>query len=84
MINKNWVTVSRSNIDEALEWAKEHNEYITNDYGVVGGRTEHYQRGTDYDNIDFFFVVSDVMNEFAMLFGGRINRNIENTQKNPS
>ena len=68
-IVKNWVTVPRANVDQALIWAKKYSHYITNDYAVIGGRTEHYQQGDDYDNIDFFFVVSNVMNEFDKLFG---------------
>ena len=66
---KNWVTVSRDNLDMALKWAKKHPQYITNDYAVVGGRIEHYQRGDDYYNIDFFFNVGDVMEEFEQYFG---------------
>ena len=66
---KNWVTVSRDNLDKALEWAKKHPQYITNDYAVVGGRIEHYQRGDDYYNIDFFFNVDYVMKEFEQKFG---------------
>jgi len=72
-IVKNWVTVPRVNADKALSWAKQWNEYITNDYAVIGGRTEHYQKGNDYDNFDYFFAVggmgSGIIDEFNRLFG---------------
>lgn len=68
-IVKNWVTVPRANVDKALAWAKKRHQYITNDYAVIGGRREHYQKGNDYDNFDFFFAVSDTMTEFNKLFG---------------
>jgi hypothetical protein len=69
-IVKNWVTVPKKNVDEALSWAKQFNDYITNDYAVVGGRIEHYQQGNDYDNFDFFFEPkSKVLKEFVELFG---------------
>ena len=54
-IVKNWVTVPRANVDEALKWAKQYGEYITNDYAVIGGRIEYYQKGNDSENFDFFF-----------------------------
>ena len=68
-IIKNWVTVPRANIDNALKWAKQYREYITNDYSVIGGRTDTYQKGNDYANFDFFFAVSDIMTEFHNHFG---------------
>ena len=68
-LDKNWVTVSRADVGKALVWAKTHSEYITNDYSVIGGRTEHYQKGNDYNNFDFFFATSDTMAEFDKLFG---------------
>lgn len=66
---KNWVTVPRENADQALKWAKQFSSYITNDYAVLGGRTEHYQKGNDYDNFDYFWSVCDTMYEFEKLFG---------------
>jgi hypothetical protein len=66
---KNWVTVSRSNVDNALKWAKKHPQYITNDYAVIGGRSEYYERGNDYNNFDFFFKTGSVMNQFETIFG---------------
>ncbi len=68
-IVKNWVTVPRARVDEALRWARKYSEYITNDYSVVGGRTKHYQKGNDGDNFDFFFQRSSAMFEFDRLFG---------------
>lgn len=68
-IVKNWVTVPRENADKALKWAKKFPEYITNDYAVIGGRTDHYEKGNDYDNFDYFWVVCDTMYEFEMRFG---------------
>lgn len=68
-ITKNWVTVPRANVDAALKWAKQYPTYITNDYSVIGGRTEHYQKGNDYANFDFFFAESNIMTEFHNLFG---------------
>lgn len=68
-IVKNWVTVTRSNVDEALKWAKKHPQYITNDYSVIGGRSEHYQKGNDDNNFDFFFKTGRVMDQFQTLFG---------------
>ena len=68
-MNKNWVTVTRENSVSALTWAKKSNGYITNDYAVIGGRTDAYQKGDDYDNFDFFFAISDVMKEFQNKFG---------------
>ena len=70
-IIKNWVTVPRANVDEALVWAKKFGEYITNDYAVIGGRTDYYQKGDDYDNFDFFWVVCGLMTEFEKRFGGK-------------
>ncbi len=67
-IVKNWVTVPRSNADDALRWAKQCPFYITNDYAVKGGRTDHYQKGNDYDNFDFFFGATD-LTQFEQLFG---------------
>ena len=67
-IVKNWVTVPRANADDALRWAKQCPAYITNDYAVIGGRTEHYQRGNDYNNFDFFFGAAD-LTKFEELFG---------------
>lgn len=66
---KNWVTVPRANVEEALEWANKSHHYITNDYAVIGGRTEHYQKGDDYDNFDFFWVMGESMIEFERFFG---------------
>ena len=71
---KNWVTVHRHNVDKALKWAKQHTQYITNDYAVIGGRIEHYQKGNDYDNFDFFWSVSEPMREFERLFGVNCDR----------
>lgn len=68
-IEKNWVTVSRKDIHEALRWAKRYSEYITNDYSVLGGRTEHYEPGNDYEHIDFFWVISEPMIQFELLYG---------------
>ena len=68
-ILKNWATVPRTHLTEALKWAKQHNQYITNDYAVIGGRVEHYQKGDDYENIDFFFAGQDTIKEFDKLFG---------------
>jgi aryl-phospho-beta-D-glucosidase BglC (GH1 family) len=68
-MNKNWVTVPRTKVDEALEWAKNSSMYITNDYGVIGGRTEHYEKGKCPDTFDFFFSVSKDMVKFKKLFG---------------
>ena len=68
-IVKNWVTVPRANVDKAFKWAKKRHQYITNDYAVIGGRREHYQKGNDEDNFDFFWVVSEPMREFERLFG---------------
>ena len=68
-IVKNWVTVTRSNVDKALKWAKKHPQYITNDYAVIGGRSEHYEKGNDDNNFDFFFNTGPVMDQFQTLFG---------------
>ena len=68
-IVKNWVTVPRANVEKALAWANKRYQYITNDYAVIGGRTEHYQKGDDYDNFDFFWVVCGLMTEFEKKFG---------------
>lgn len=67
-IIKNWVTIPRVRVDEALVWAKSFGEYITNDYAVIGGRIDHYQNGNDYDNFDFFFQPSKIMTEFELKF----------------
>ena len=66
---KNWVTVPRGKSEQALKWAKQFSAYITNDYAVLGGRTEHYEKGNDYDNFDYFWNVCDRMYEFEKLFG---------------
>ena len=68
-IVKNWVTVTRSNVDKALKWVKKHPQYITNDYAVIGGRSDHYERGDDENNFDFFFIIGPVMEQFQSLFG---------------
>jgi len=68
-IVKNWVTVHRCNVEAALKWAKNYPQYITNDYAVIGGRTEHYQKGDDEDNFDFFWVMSEPMEQFKKHFG---------------
>ena len=69
-MHKNWVTVSKDIAYEALKWAKQSPQYITNDFSVIGGRTEHYQRGDDYYNIDFFFMQnSSALAEFDEMFG---------------
>ena len=69
-MHKNWVTVSKDIAYEALKWAKQSPHYITNDVSVIGGRTEHYQRGDDYYNIDFFFMQnSSALAEFDEMFG---------------
>ena len=73
-IVKNWVTIPRANVDEAMNWAENYPQYITNDYAVIGGRREHYEKGNDYDNFDFFWVVSEPMNEFERLFGVNSDR----------
>lgn len=70
IICKNWVTVSVAKESEALKWAKQYPDYITNDYSVIGGRTEHYQKGNDIYNIDFFFIPNSyVLVEFDKMFG---------------
>jgi len=71
-IVKNWITVPRKDTDRALKWAKQFPEYITNAYSVIGGRTEHYERGNDDEHFDFFWIVSEPMNEFERLFGVKV------------
>lgn len=56
-MTKNWVTVPREKVDEALKHAKQFPQYITNDYAVIGGRTDAMTKGNDYDNFDFFFTI---------------------------
>ena len=72
---KNWITIPKVNVDKALKWAKKSSTYITNDYAVISGRKEHYDKGDDYDNFDFFFTTDKVgvsnMNEFERLFGSK-------------
>lgn len=67
---KNWVTVSNGIADEALKWAKQYPDYITNDFSVIDGRTEQYQKGDDYYNTDFFFMPDSCgLVEFDKIFG---------------
>ena len=56
-MHKNWVTVSKDIAYEALKWAKQSPQYITNDFSVIGGRTEHYQRGDALAEFDEMFGV---------------------------
>ena len=56
---RNWVTIARNGRDlrEITEWAKTHcPTYITNDYGIKGGRTNTYDSGVhDPNTVDYFF-----------------------------
>ena len=56
---RNWVTIERNGRDlaEIIAWAKIHcPTYITNGYGIVGGRTSAYDSGEyDANTVDYFF-----------------------------
>ena len=64
---KNWVTITRNflrndrDLREITEWARTHcPTYITNDYGIEGGRESAYDSGeSDPNTVDYFFGVGE-------------------------
>ena len=59
-------------MNQVLEWVKSTcPTYITNDYAVLGGRTDAETRGNDYSALDFFFYSGERGEQDMMMFALR-------------
>lgn len=63
---KNYITVDRLKLEEALEWAKANcPHYITNDWHMTG------YNEFDINLVDFFFAENDVGHKEMLMFALR-------------